>query len=123
MLFRKEEKTTLKSQILVDKNTRRTICTAFTKGKRHEFRLFKESKTKMNPGIQVITDAGYQGIQKLHSKSELPKKKIKKNPLTKEDKKKNQALACERVANIPSAKVPCCERPFFSKIEQIKRVK
>ncbi|WP_202149714.1 transposase family protein, partial [Candidatus Sarmatiella mevalonica] len=35
----------------------------------------------------------------LHSKSELPKKKTKKNPLTKEDKEKNQELASERVVN------------------------
>jgi hypothetical protein len=49
--------------------------------------------------VQVITDTGYQGIQKLHSKSELPKKKTKKNPLTKEDKQKNQELARARVAN------------------------
>jgi len=47
----------------------------------------------------VITDTGYQGLQKLHHKSELPKKKSKKNPLTKEDKKKNQELASERVVN------------------------
>jgi hypothetical protein len=61
--------------------------------------LFKESKTKVNPCIKVITDNGYQGIQKLHSQSELPKKRSQKNPLTKEDKKKNQELASERVAN------------------------
>lgn len=75
------------------------ICTAFSNGKRHDFRLFKESKTKIKPNIKVITDTGYQGIQKLHSKSELPKKKSKKNPLTKEDKKNNRELASERVAN------------------------
>jgi len=49
--------------------------------------------------IKLITDTGYQGIQKLHGNSELPKKKTKKNPLTKEDKKRNQELATERVAN------------------------
>ena len=38
-------------------------------------------------------------LPKLHTKSELPKKKTKKNPLTQEDKKKNQELASERVAN------------------------
>lgn len=47
----------------------------------------------------MITDTGYQGIQKLHSNSELPKKKTKKNPLTQGDKKKNQELASARVAN------------------------
>jgi DDE superfamily endonuclease len=84
---------------VVDKKTRIVICTSFSNGKRHDFRLFKESKTKINPDVKVITDTGYQGIQKLHLKAELPKKKTKKNPLTKEDKKKNQALASERVAN------------------------
>jgi hypothetical protein len=83
----------------VDKKTKQVICTAFANGKRHDFRLFKESKTKINPDIKVITDTGYQGIQKLHSKSELPKKKTKKNPLRKEDKQKNQKLASERVVN------------------------
>lgn len=38
-------------------------------------------------------------MQKLHSKSELPKKKSKKNPLIKDDKKRNQRLASERVIN------------------------
>ena len=75
------------------------ICTAFSNGKRHDFRLFKESKTRIHPEIRAITDTGYQGLQKLHIKSELPKKKTKKHPLTKEDKKKNQALASERVVN------------------------
>ena len=84
---------------MVDKKTKQVICTAFAQGKRHDFRLFKESKTHINPDIKVITDTGYQGIQKLHNKSESPKKKTKKNPLTKEDKQKNQALASERVVN------------------------
>lgn len=83
----------------MDKKTKQVICTAFTKGKRHDFRLFKECKTKIHPAIKVITDTGYQGIQKLHIKSELPKKKTKKIPLTKEDKKRNQELASERVPN------------------------
>ena len=83
----------------MDKKTKQVICTAFTNSKCHDFRLFKESKTRINSDIKVITYTGYQGIQKLHIKSELPKKKTKKIPLTKEDKKKNQALASERVAN------------------------
>ena len=85
--------------MVVDKKTRRVICTAFSSGKRHDFRLFKESQTHIHPEIKAITDTGYQGLQKLHSKSALPKKKSKKNPLTKEDKRKNQELASERVVN------------------------
>lgn len=83
----------------MDKKTKAIICTAFCNGKRHDFKLFKESKIRIHPEIKTVTDTGYQGIQKLHRKSELPKKRSKKNPLTKEDKKKNQKLASERVAN------------------------
>ena len=83
----------------MDKKTRQVICTAFSKGKRHDFRLFKASKIKIHPETKVITDTGYQGIQKLHGKSELPKKKTKKHPLTQEDKKKNQEISKQRVVN------------------------
>jgi len=53
----------------------------------------------MLPAIKVMTDSGYQGIQKIHSNSELPKKKNKKRPLTKEDKENNQRISSERVLN------------------------
>ena len=39
------------------------------------------------------------GIQKIHSNSTLPKKKSKKNPLTKEDKRNNRKLSSKRVLN------------------------
>ena len=84
---------------MVDKKERRVICTSFTNGKRHDFRLFKESGVHIHPSIRSLTDTGYQGIHKLHQNPELPKKKTKKNPLTKEDKKKNRALSSERVVN------------------------
>ena len=83
----------------MDKQTRRVICTAFCKGKRHDFRLFKESGVRFHPHTKAVTDSGYQGIQKIHAKSEFPKKRSKKNPLSREDKKNNHRLASERVLN------------------------
>lgn len=68
-------------------------------GPRHDFRLFKESGVHIDPGIRSLTDTAYQGIHKLHQNSALPKKKTKKNPLTKEDKKKNRELSREQVLN------------------------
>ena len=85
--------------MVVDKKTRRIISTAITNGKGHDFRLFKESRTRIHPDIKVLTDTGYQGIAKLHSRSELPKKRSKNKPLTSDDKKRNQVLASERVGN------------------------
>ena len=82
-----------------DKKSKEVICTSFTNGKRHDFRLFKESRVHIHPKIKTLTDTGYQGIGKIHPNSELPKKKTKKNPLTKEDKRKNRELSSERVVN------------------------
>jgi hypothetical protein len=61
--------------------------------------LFKKSKTHVNIDAKIITDSGYLGIKKMHSNSDLPKKRSKKNPLTKEDKKTNQELSRKRVLN------------------------
>ncbi len=75
------KKHTLKTQVIVDKKTRQIICTAFSNGRRHDFRLFKESKIKIHPGISVLTDTGYQGLKKLHANTNMPKKKSKKKAL------------------------------------------
>ena len=83
----------------MDKKSKTVICTTFSNGKRHDFRLFKESGVRILPDIKTLTDTGYQGINKLHANAELPKKKTKKHPLTKEDKRKNQELSSERVIN------------------------
>jgi len=57
-IFRKEKRHTLKTQVVVNKKTQEVICTDFLKGKRHDFRLFKESKTYIHPDIKVNTDTG-----------------------------------------------------------------
>ena len=95
----KKKKHTLKTQIIIAKESKKVICTTFTNGKRHDFRLFKESNIKIHPEIKVLGDTGYQGITKIHANSKTPKKKRKKNPLTKDDKKTNQQLSSERVVN------------------------
>lgn len=84
---------------MVDKKSHKVICTSFCNGKKHDFRLFKESKTHIRPDIKILTDTAYQGLAKIHANSRLPKKKSKKNPLTKEDKKNNRELSSERVTN------------------------
>ena len=61
--------------------------------------MLKESKTRFHPSLLVITDSGYQGIQKLHTNSIHPKKRSKKNPLTREDKARNRTISQERVVN------------------------
>jgi len=83
----------------VDKKSRRIICTDFAKGKKHDFRLFKESRVCVRFDTTITVDTGYQGLQKIHSKTLLPKKRSKRNPLSIEDKKYNQTIASQRVLN------------------------
>ena len=83
----------------MDKNTKKIICTNFTKGKMHDFRLFKNSKVHFKNDTKSLVDTGYTGIKKIHANSEVPKKRSKKNPLTKEDKKYNQKVSSDRVLN------------------------
>jgi hypothetical protein len=61
----------------VDKKGKAIICRNFSNGKRHDFRLFKESGIHIHPKIKSLTDTGtaYQGIHELHQNSALPKKK------------------------------------------------
>lgn len=95
----KKKRHTLKSQVIVDKCSRKVICTAFGNGKKHDFRLFKESKVRWTEKTCGVTDSGYTGIKKLQKNSRLPKKSSKKKPLTTEEKKQNRAISSERVVN------------------------
>ncbi len=94
----KKKRHTQKTQIVADKTSRKILCTAFDKGRRHDFKLFKDSKVYLKQESKCLVDTGYQGIQKLHGNSEHPKKKTKKKPLTKEDKKQNQRISSIRIA-------------------------
>jgi len=83
----------------VDKKTKKVVCTAFSNGKKHDFKLFKESKVRWTDNRYGVTDSGYTGIKKLQKNSRLPKKSSKKKPLTQEEKRQNQKISSERVVN------------------------
>ena len=73
------------------------ICTNFAVGKRHDFRLFKESNLKISNKTKVLADTGFQGIKEIHENSEIPKKKSKKQKLTLSDKLENRRISSLRV--------------------------
>lgn len=60
-------------------------------------RIFKNSEVRLREDIKLLGDKGYQGIQKLHSFSQTPKKKPRANHLSVSDKKSNRKLAKNRV--------------------------
>ena len=83
----------------MDSRSKKIICTAYGNGRKHDFRLYKESNTYINPKTLVATDSGYTGIKKLHVNSILPKKSSKKHPLTKDMKAENRRISSLRVCN------------------------
>ena len=83
----------------MDKKSQQIICTDITHGKSHDFKLLKESGVKIYERIKVVTDTGYLGLQKIHTNTDMPKKKSKKNPLTPADKEQNRKLSSQRVLN------------------------
>ena len=67
-------------------------------GKTHDFKMYKkEVRQRILDSIKVNGDSGFQGIDKVHKNSVTPKKKTKKQPLTKEEKTNNKLLARERI--------------------------
>src|ERR1700750_966973 len=74
----KKKRHTLKTQLVVEKSTRRILCLAHDKGRRHDFRLFKTSKLHLHPETKAVVDSGYQGLQRRHAKTSMPKKRSKR---------------------------------------------
>lgn len=73
------------------------ICVEIDKGRKHDFRMFKESGVHIHSSTRVETDSGYQGIKKYHANSTLPYKHSKKKPLTKQQKQHNHEVSSSRV--------------------------
>lgn len=87
----------MKTQIVVDKETRKIICTDFANGSKHDFQLFKDADIEVHSAIKILADSGYQGLSKIHSNSETPIKKSKTKDLTAAEKEVNRALSSLRV--------------------------
>lgn len=74
------------------------ICSIrFGKGKTHDFEMFKNANFDLSNELEISVDSGFQGIQHIYSKVELPQKSSKKYPLTKQQKEKNTKKASKRV--------------------------
>jgi|SRR6478609_708830 len=65
-------------------------------GSVHDFSLYKE-EPPIPKGTTAFVDSGYQGLDKLHVRTELPFKASKNKPLDEEDKAYNHALSRLRV--------------------------
>lgn len=83
--------------MIVNQKTLEIIATAFSNGKTHDFKLFKNNYAGIDKEIICLADSGYQGLTKIHNNSETPTKKSKKHPLTDDQKEKNRLLSSKRI--------------------------
>ncbi len=87
----------MKTKVIINPKNGEILCTAYGKGREHDFKLYKRSKIKIRKEVKCLAYKGYQGIQKHHYFSQTPKKKSRKHPFSPLDKKVNKKLAQERV--------------------------
>ena len=73
------------------------LALAFANGKKHDFRLFKESRTHVLPDTLLEADTGYLGLADLHANSKLPKKRSRKHSLTKQERRENRTISRQRI--------------------------
>lgn len=92
----KKKKHTIKTQIVINKSWK-ILSTKFSNGKKHDKKLYDESKLLINPKTKKQADSWYQWAQDTTSNLELPYKWSKKNKLTKEQKQYNRNLSSQRV--------------------------
>ena len=88
------------------------ICLAFANGKKHDFRLFKDSCVHVRAKTLLEADTGYQGLAQLHTNSLLPKKRSKNHPLTKQQRRENRKISSERIfiEHVMRAQKNLCKR-------------
>ncbi len=61
----------------------------FDKAKKRDFAIYKNSDFELSSDLEVSVDSGFQGIQTLHYKVQLPEKSSKLHPLNESQKQKN----------------------------------
>lgn len=86
----------MKAQVVIDQ-LQRILCIAISMVNIHDFKLFKQSRLPIPKETKACIDTGYLGIDKIHANVEIPKKKSKLHPLTKEDRIANKSKASTRI--------------------------
>lgn len=84
-------------QIIADEKTKDILSIAFSKGKTHDFKLFKDSLSGIREDILIIADKGYTGIFDIHFNSLIPIKETKNHKLTDTERAFNSALSKRRI--------------------------
>jgi len=97
----KKKRTTRKNIITSDEHKRIMVVSKAKNGRRHDKKLAdKNTIGKTLPeDVTAWVDTGFQGIQKEHANTQIPKKGSKHHPLTPVDKEENKTISGIRVVS------------------------
>jgi hypothetical protein len=95
----KKKRHTRKNIITSDEKRRILVVTPTKSGKTHDKRLTDkfESFEHLPPEVTAWTDTGFQGADKIHSNTMMPKKKPKGRELTDKEREENKIIAQIRI--------------------------
>ena len=84
--------------MIVERITRKILCTAHAEGKKHDFKLYEQSVgSAVAYDIKIQGDSGYQGVANIHKNSETPYKKPKGGELSVWEMSENRRISRERI--------------------------
>ena len=92
----KKKRHTLKTEIRTTPEGKIVHVSQSAPGSCHDFALYKKDPLR-NKKIKVLADSGYQGLDKLHPRTEIPYKKPKGKLLSESKKIYNRVLSRVRV--------------------------
>jgi len=98
-LYSGKRKATTRKNIVVSDEKRRILYLSPTKsGRRHDKKLGDKMGLSNLPfEVSAWVDTGFQGLQKNHPNTQIPKKKRRDKPLSEKDKENNRLISSFRV--------------------------
>ena len=98
-LYSGKRKATTRKNIVVSDEKRRILYLSPTKsGRRHDKRLGDKMGLSNLPfEVSAWVDTGFQGLQKNHPNTQIPRKRSRDKPLSEEDKENNRLISSFRV--------------------------
>jgi len=95
----KKKRHTRKNLVLVNKKKKILLITPTKHGKIHDKKLSDKNMlaSRVPEDVSLIVDTGFQGVQKIHDNTFIPKKKPKGGYLTDDDKAWNRLISSVRI--------------------------
>ncbi|WP_440865527.1 transposase family protein [Symbiopectobacterium purcellii] len=95
----KKRQTTRKGLIMTDETRQIGFIPMSKNGRRHDKRLLDKVDIirHIPPEVTIWADTGFQGIDKQHPNTQIPKKGTRKRPLSPEQKQENKIISGIRI--------------------------